>query len=125
MTVDVVGSVFAYAVTVASPAADSFSASEVSFSDLVYTSDLLYVVGRSAESRLIWRFCAAFLVSIWPSTAAAAGFEVLAATLLSCVVKSASLTPALETRVRGETRLVISLLKEREALLKPFHEHVF
>jgi hypothetical protein len=49
----------------------------------------------------------------------------LAATALSSVVKSAPLTPALETRVRGLTRLVISLLKEREVLLKPFHEHVF
>ena len=43
-----VGNVFAYAVTVASCAADPFSASEASDSVLVYTSLLLYVVGRSA-----------------------------------------------------------------------------
>ena len=53
------------------------------------------------------------------------GFEVLALTALASTEKSASLTPAFETHVRGETRDVISLLKEREAFLKPFHEHVF
>ena len=42
------GSVFAYAVTVASPAADPFSASEASDSVLVYTSLLLYVVARGS-----------------------------------------------------------------------------
>ena len=59
--------------------------------------------------------------STWPSTSELVGFELLVATLLSSAVKLALETPALATRVRGEARLVISLLKG-EMRLEALHE---
>ena len=60
-------------------------------------------------------------MSIAPSTSIIVGFALLVATLLSSAVKSAPLAPASATRVRGETRLVISLLKG-EMLFEALHD---